>query len=1155
MPQEPLSISDFVAKIKEKYPDYASLDDETLAQKIITKYPEYESNLSSDDVTHLTEKRVQDAAAAFDDINGRYLAAGRSLSSRLQGGAQSTFGSVPARQQPSPTSTQSSSLKGGAATIFDRVPTAPSRQPQGGVQQLRNKFASTSADQQAIETNLRHSSPVARTVLETLLQGAAGITEAAAGSLDLLRSIAPSGPLPAQMQAAVQQMQGAAANMRGGEETSKAEHPEISKLVRAGQSIAGGAIEFAPLALAPELEIPAALAGAASFGGYSALQASGRGESAGQVARTGATQAVLGAAMGMPSKLLPFESSLARSGAKLSVVSPSAYTMTLANGGSQEDALHAAVLFPLMAVPGEVASFVKAQRAPKYIHDDFGTVTEAADQSSVPTNKVRVTDETGDTHVIIKPSTVRNQRAIPLREGWEVLNPDEVAQGAKPKVGYRPKGVQANAEEVRSNQGQAGIQGGVSETGQDLSGQDLQQPAETGAGSGNAQEQVGTVPQRVTSTTATSVPSEQPPTAAQPATAETTAPAPPQAVEIPAAVATHVQKIQQATETGNTESLNKLLDEAGITNADLAVAAAKGQSHAATIPLREEAAQVLPSRQGQDVANAVTIPARDSTVAGTSATEQPVTATASTTVPDRTGIAQRVEEARRQGLGGEPPTTGAARRPEELVNRGRQLLANGVDPAAAITKFSETGAVSADDMALVRAQHEQLTRVASQAADAHGTDSKQFKDAEAARTAFWDSAQPMRTAWGETGRAQQGETAIDSGTFYGLYRAFKDVNGREMTAGEAAQAKDLVQRVSKTDTGSEGTSRALAAELDKAHGLSDLYPDVRAAVQRFVDQSARESRAAGRRQVKKSLDDEAAVLKSNIAAEFARLRFQQGGVLSAGGVGDIDPEGVITKNIINLAKNRVKAGVTDIAQLVDEVHAAVKDFADISRRQVAEVIAGLSGPTVPLRPQSDWMAAKGGVREQLKAEDAAQAFADLKARIAGGTITPTDAKAIWQHARENYVDKGVNVAEAFQSTARDLGITPQQVREAVVNQPKTQRMTDEMYRQMSARREARGAAESWIRSRDMSPVFKVLKGYNDTMFNVAVAGHGTVAPGTHAAGNIFHPTRWAIYMKNVARTWDFAFSPADHEQAMQDLVNDPNHTMWRRAALAVDPAT
>ncbi len=89
--------------------------------------------------------------------------------------------------------------------------------------------------------------------------------------------------------------------------------------------------------------------------------------------------------------------------------------------------------------------------------------------------------------------------------------------------------------------------------------------------------------------------------------------------------------------------------------------------------------------------------------------------------------------------------------------------------------------------------------------------------------------------------------------------------------------------------------------------------------------------------------------------------------------------------------------------------------------------------------------------------------------------------------------------------------------------------------------------------KNKSPIAKVLSKTSDVFFNLATFGHGTVGPVTHAAENIFHPSRWANYAKNVGRTWGNAFSPKFHEEQMANLVADPDFEIARKAGAAVEP--
>ncbi len=82
---------------------------------------------------------------------------------------------------------------------------------------------------------------------------------------------------------------------------------------------------------------------------------------------------------------------------------------------------------------------------------------------------------------------------------------------------------------------------------------------------------------------------------------------------------------------------------------------------------------------------------------------------------------------------------------------------------------------------------------------------------------------------------------------------------------------------------------------------------------------------------------------------------------------------------------------------------------------------------------------------------------------------------------------------------------------------------------------------------------KVLQAASNTFFNIATFAHGTVGPITHAGENIFHPSRWGSYAKNIGRTWGAAFSPKLHEEMMANMVADPLYEMKKRAGLAIEP--
>jgi hypothetical protein len=159
---------------------------------------------------------------------------------------------------------------------------------------------------------------------------------------------------------------------------------------------------------------------------------------------------------------------------------------------------------------------------------------------------------------------------------------------------------------------------------------------------------------------------------------------------------------------------------------------------------------------------------------------------------------------------------------------------------------------------------------------------------------------------------------------------------------------DLVSMLNryKAKTGKEPTPEIRAQIESQQKRIADLEKQLtEKSVKSGTDRIAREVRRENRQRTRKVLDEEAATIKTNLAAEFARLKAQSaaGQFKSQGGLGALDPDGVITKNALKYAKNRFEAGLTDATQLVDDVHGVLSEFADVTKRQVAEMISGYGG--------------------------------------------------------------------------------------------------------------------------------------------------------------------------------------------------------------------
>lgn len=263
---------------------------------------------------------------------------------------------------------------------------------------------------------------------------------------------------------------------------------------------------------------------------------------------------------------------------------------------------------------------------------------------------------------------------------------------------------------------------------------------------------------------------------------------------------------------------------------------------------------------------------------------------------------------------------------------------------------------------VVRAQEikNEHSRVMKEIGDAKDTDTIQTKraQADALQREFDRLTAATKASGTEKGRtlAAQKLTINQDFDLVSVKQRMKAAKGRELTPEENKRYGDMVAERDQ-------------AIIDRDKAIENART---ANLQREISRSQRRTRRAENRQ---ALDTEVVTIKSNIAAEFVRLKTQQSKVLSQGGLGNLDPEGVITKELIRYARNRVKVNVGIKAeQLIDDVHSLVKDFTDkVSRRDIAELVSGYK-MTAPERQPEDvrrLAGIRGEIKKLLGAEDVA----------------------------------------------------------------------------------------------------------------------------------------------------------------------------------------
>lgn len=451
-----------------------------------------------------------------------------------------------------------------------------------------------------------------------------------------------------------------------------------------------------------------------------------------------------------------------------------------------------------------------------------------------------------------------------------------------------------------------------------------------------------------------------------------------------------------------------------------------------------------------------------------------------------------------------PPERGQGVTVAEAVQHGRDLMAKGEDPEAAAVAFQKDKKISYDALSLVRAKHAELAKETNKAADQFGDNSPQAKAAGKKESDWYkEVVKPMQTEWSKIGQTQQGETDIDTGTVIGLRRAYQEQTGKDFTPEQAAKAKELTTHVKELSKKVSDLERKLSEAHDKQ---------------------------AGNEPEAKTIKE-----KAKKTADWIR----KGKTTPPGSFSAATPASLVWDGMVEAAAKIVEAGGT-----------------------VAEAIEG----GIKHLKESDWY--KGLSKD--KQDKATQEFEDhvngnnpdLTQRFANkkdNKFSPQDAKDIWEYAKKEYLDKGSSYVDTINNVSKDLGLTPEQVRNAITQPKGTRVISDEIYIQQAKRNDAMNEAKRWVKTNNNPKLVKFFKAMPNFFFAAKVFGHGTVGMITHAGTNIFRPSAWKTYWPNFLRQFKYAFGGttkeglANYNKAMEDLKAAPDFTFWKRAGLAVDP--
>jgi hypothetical protein len=171
----------------------------------------------------------------------------------------------------------------------------------------------------------------------------------------------------------------------------------------------------------------------------------------------------------------------------------------------------------------------------------------------------------------------------------------------------------------------------------------------------------------------------------------------------------------------------------------------------------------------------------------------------------------------------------------------------------------------------------------------------------------------------------------------------------------------------------------------------------------------------------------------------------------------------------------------------------------------------------------------------------------------GDKFTTQEAKEIWNYAKKEYLNNGGSYVDMLSGVANDLGLTMTQVSKAILS-PKTERISDEMWKQRSELSKNRASVQRWLDNKGGNLAYKAFRTSMDTFREAAVFGHGAIFIGTHAMPTLFDIPRAKYAIKGFFNAYKAAYGKTSNYQLMiSDLKNSDNYLKAQRAGLQNNP--
>ena len=524
---------------------------------------------------------------------------------------------------------------------------------------------------------------------------------------------------------------------------------------------------------------------------------------------------------------------------------------------------------------------------------------------------------------------------------------------------------------------------------------------------------------------------------------------------------------------------------------------------------------------------------------------------------NRVGISHKALNKLAKQLGLPEVKRGTVLKPEQYADMGRKMLKDGIDP----TTILDSNLDLHEKIAISRAYLEELVKKADAIDD---KTSIEYKDASQ-KIKDYDTkvTKKLGTDWAKAGIALQGERDLVTDSFFEAERTLKNNLGiDELSKEQIETLKKQTDEIKSLKAKNLELDQKLKDATDKEFGDKD-----------FIDRSYKKSGETNRQKriqkVDKFFDDAIAKISDKgitygtvIPPSVIKLALK--GMKEAYHAGE--EIGKIVEDAVKYISDKVK-GDWDKEKFRGEYTDALNE---IYNKHLTPEEKLLQRKEKELQNLKDGIENKKGKTEYKLSDEEKSKLDNLNTEIKNiklakiktelqkqfhnkkdNIFTPQEAKSLYNYGKQTYLENGVNWDDMVKYVSSDMGLTPDQVRNAIIT-PKTKPISIEKWKVQSELRKNRNATQQYIDNESKSFLLRQAKKVSGDIRDSVTFGHGHIFLGTHAGMTLFsNPHLWTqAYLKGL----DLAYKmkPEDIEKFQHDFENRPLWTVFNKAGLQND---